>query len=194
MLFSSVVFSKELVINGDFEQALGVEWVTKGNLSINDFDKSDPDMEVKLSFLVDNHNVFIYLKQRIDITGFQPQFITFSCNAHLVANNYNVALYSAAAVIVSYLDKYGNRVADTKIAYIDTLPEYSQKTCWPNDTLQNVSFIPFSVSFNNYSFNIEDELVSIGLSNTDTIQFIEIALIDTCKHRLNTFSQACGKR
>ncbi len=193
MLFSSVVFSKELVVNGDFEQPLGAEWEKKGFTIISNSDTSDPDMEVGVSFFVDESDVCCYLKQRIDISAYSPECITFSCNARLRSYNCNIALYCAAAVIVSYQDKYGNRIADTKIVYIDTTDKYSQKTCWPNDTLQNVSFIQH-ISWNDYSFNIGEELVSIGLSNVDTIQYVEIALLDTIKHKLRTFGKTCGGR
>lgn len=193
LFFPFVAFPTELVVNGDFEQPLGAEWVTKGNPSISDFDTSDPDMEVKLHYFGEAYSVYCCLKQRIDITGYAPEFLTFSCKAKLFADNEDAYIYSAAAVVVSYQDKYGNRVADTKTAYIDTLTKYSQKNCWPCDTLQNVSFIQDS-SWQTYSFNIGTELAGIGLTNQDTIQFIEIALIDTGRSIPDISRNGCGNR
>ena len=153
LLFTVITFSKELVINGDFEQFLGAEWEKEGYSNIGNYDKSDPDMEARVYFTVDGWNECHYLKQRVDISKYSPECITFSCNAQLESDNFNIALYCAAAVIVSYQDKYGNRIADTKIVYIDTSDKYSQETCWPNDTLQNVFFVQ-DAAWHDYSFNI----------------------------------------
>lgn len=191
LLIPAIVFSRELVINGDFEDELGAEWQFNGGISIGNLDESDPDMEARVYINVDYYDLFRYLKQRIDITGYAPECLTFSCAAKLWATNYDVSLYCGAAILVSYHDKYGNRVADTKIAYIDTLPEYSQDTCWPGDTLQNLSFISDS-SWHHYSFNVGQELETAGLSNTDTIQYVEIALIDTVHHKKTDARGQCG--
>ena len=191
LLIPAIVFSTELVINGDFEQPLDNGWKTNAGCSIGNYDTTDTDMEARVNLYVDGWDDCNYLKQKIDITGYSPEFITFSCNALLKSDNFDYSLYCGAAVIVSYQDKYGNRIADTKIVYIDTADEYSQDTCWPNDTLQNASFIQ-NTTWNDYSFNIGDELVSIGLSNTDTIQYIEISILDTVFHKKDNYKGSCG--
>lgn len=187
LLIPLCAVSKELVVNGDFEQPLDTGWVTKGNPSIT------ANGDVKLYFIGEVSFVYRYVKQRIDITSYAPEFLNFSCDAKLFANNEDYYIYAAAAVVVSYQDKYGNRIADTKIAYIDTLPEYSQKNCWPDDTLQNFSFIQDN-SWHTYSFNVGTELDSIGLTNQDTIKFIEIALIDTGRSVADIYRNNCGNR
>ncbi len=80
-------FQQSWFINGDFEQPVGNEWEYNFKPYSGNIDTTDPDLEVNTGTITCYQDRYIYLRQRIDITGYPPEFLTFSCNAKLRAIN-----------------------------------------------------------------------------------------------------------
>ena len=87
LVVPAIVFSTELVINGDFEQPVGNEWEYNFKPFSGNIDTTDSDLEISVATITYLQERHVYLRQRIDITGYPPEFLTFSCNGSFLIIN-----------------------------------------------------------------------------------------------------------
>jgi hypothetical protein len=175
LMLVSIVFADNLLVNGDFEQTLSVGWqqTTLGIPFIIDrathYD-GDPDYEALV--LKSSSNGFASLHQ---IVALLSTDIIFSCNAKLYAYDNTYGDWAGAAVILSYMDASNTILGETRICRI------SDADCpWADSPTLHL-IIATDGNWNNYSFNIADELTNLSGINPLEVSNIQIALFDTSK-------------
>ena len=148
-----------LLTNGDFEQPLDTGWEQSSSggtyVVINratNYD-SDPDYEagVTIDSLAGGGIAQLWQEVFIPTTDLQ-----FSANIKLYAwdNNADTLCCGGAALIINYLDESGSLLGDTKICrFTDPFP-------WSNTSTSHLIVAP-NIEWNNYAFNINDELNSL---------------------------------
>lgn len=171
LLFVSIhIQAGELITNGDFEQPLTEGWdeIRVGsNITINRGTGYDPDPDYEANVYKGTGSGFAKLYQIVDIPAIH---LDFTVNAELYAYDNSSSAWAGAAVMLSYMDEDENVLGITYICY------RSPGCPWTNTSTTHV--IPASnSSWNNYSFNIEDELTN--LSGVDPLQVkkIEVSLL-----------------
>jgi hypothetical protein len=175
LMLVSIVFADNLLANGDFEQDLAVGWqqTTLGIPFIIDrathYD-GDPDYEALV--LKSSSNGFASLHQ---IVALPTTDIYFSCTAKLYAYDNTAGDWAGAAVILSYMNASNTILGETRIC------RFSDADCpWADSPTLHL-MIAADGNWNNYSFNIADELTNLSGVNPLEVSKLQIALFDTSK-------------
>ncbi|KPJ72849.1 hypothetical protein AMJ52_04940 [candidate division TA06 bacterium DG_78] len=171
----SIVLADNLLTNGDFEQELDVGWqqTTLGIPFIIDrATYYDGDQNYEALVLKSSSNGFASLHQLVALPSTD---INFSCNAKLHAYDNTTGDWAGAAVIVSYMNASNTILGETRICY------FSDADCPWTDSPTLHLIIAADDNWNNYSFNITDELTNLSGVNPLEVSKLQIALFDTSK-------------
>jgi hypothetical protein len=169
------VSAGNLMINGDFEESLLHGWLQARsglNIVINRAINYDPDPDYEVYVSKANLDGYARLYQVINILDFPLTELEFSANAKLYAYDDWPGAWTAAAVIVSYLNGSDSLLGETKIC------RYSLDCPWVSCSTLHLITVS-DTNWNNYSFNIVDELENLPGINPLEISKIEVALFCT---------------
>ncbi len=166
-----------LLTNGDFEQPLNTGWyesTSGGNAVVDRATNYDTDPDYEARSLVNNGSGTAQLWQVVNIPTTDLQF---AVKAKLYAwdNNADTLCCAGAAVIISYLDESGSLLGDTKIC------RFSEPFPWANSSTSHL-IIASNTNWNNYSFNINDELNNLSGVNPQDVKKIKITLYAKTEH------------
>ena len=183
LLIPAIVFSTELIINGDFEDTTGTGWDTVcfggQKISLNfskDYDPDD-DYECDLKYWGATEGA-VRLFQTVDVQNKDLKCLNFSMNALLMA--YGAEGWAIAAMVISYLNSEGERLGDTKFYTFSSIsPITEDSIAWLHDPNQSVYKV-YDTLWHSYSFNVLEELQKIATINPSDVGKIEVAAIDTC--------------
>ena len=166
-----------LLTNGDFEQNLENGWSLRivtptygDTVDIAAKYDSDPDNEVRVK---KHHATLAKLYQSVNIPTTD---LEFSVSAKLFAYEYpstSTYYWSAAAVVLSYLDNNSNLLGQTRIN------NKSQHCPWVNSNTVHLINVTDTANWYTYSFNINNELNNLPGINRGNIKKIQVALLDT---------------
>ncbi len=158
-----------LLVNGDFEQELTTGWLqaTSGsNTTVNRATNYDPDPDYEAYVYKGSGDGYARLYQVVDIPTTD---LEFSINAKLYAYDNHSSAWAAGAVVISYMNESNSILGETRIY------RGSTGCTWTNSpTLHLIT--ASDTNWNNYSFNIVDELVNLSGVNPSEIDKIEVAL------------------
>ncbi len=157
------------VVNGDFEQALTVGWTPSSsgsNVTIarDTTYHSDPDYEAYVR--KGSGSGYAKLYQAIDIPILN---LDISFSAKFYANDNHTNAWAAAAVVISYIDSSDIVLGETRIY------RWSAGCPWSESPTLHLIRV-YDDNWNDYSFNIEDELVFLPGVDPGEIRKIGIAL------------------
>ena len=165
----SICGASVLLENGDFEQDLATGWLqaTSGsNTTINRATNYDPDPDYEAYVYKGSGSGYARLYQVVDIPTTD---LEFSINAKFYAYDNNAGAWAAGAVVISYMNESGSTLGETRIY------TYSPGCTWTNSpTLHLITAT--DTNWNNYSFNIADELVNLPGVNPSEVDKIGVAL------------------
>ena len=170
-------FASNYVTNGDFEQPLSVGWTTYSPGSYGSITRAinydpDPDYEVYVrrqgsGGLGSGYDV---LYQTIEPHIMELDFsATIKLNATESGNGSN---WAGAALSLYYRD------ANDALLGITRICRYTPGTPWTNSSTQHLIIAP-NTTWNNYSFNIGDELQNLPGVDPSEVVKITVTLIDT---------------
>jgi hypothetical protein len=170
------IFGNNLLINGDFEQDLSIGWSIDSLVGspLDTIDRAvdfhpDADYEARVK-KYDNAHAKLFQSVSIPTTN-----LDFSVFAKLFTIEYNPAdiHWAVASIDISYLDSGANVLGLTRICNI------SPHCPWVSTDSCHLIIVTDTSNWNNYSFNIEDELANLPGVNPADVAAIEIALYDT---------------
>ncbi len=178
-LFPAIIYSN-LLTNGDFEQPLTTGWLQEhsGTVTIDRAIGYDTDGNYEACANKDHVSGFedgyarLYQVVDVSITN-----VTFSCDAK--CEGYESTNYSknwaAGAIIISYLNASNSTLGETRI--------YSCSPDCPWVNSATVHLITASnANWNNYSFNINDELTNLSGVDPLNVAKIKISLYSAVTH------------
>lgn len=180
MLFLAVCLSSagKLGINGEFEQPLTDGWsqtINGLNVTIDRATDYDPDPDYEAYVYKGTGGGYCRLYQVANIFDIPLNELDFSVNAKLYAYDNDPEAYTGAAVELIYLDENDSCLGATKIC------ARSSQCPWSNTSNHHIIDAP-NTQWNNYTFNISDELTNLpGIAPGD-IKKIQISLIDSTYH------------
>jgi hypothetical protein len=169
LVITGFIFADNLVVNGDFEQPLTTGWLqaTSGsNTTINRATNYDPDPDYETYVYKGSGDGYARLYQIIDVSTID---LVFSINAKFYAYDNHSSAWAASAVVISYMDESNTVLGETRIY------QGSIGCPWTNSStlhLINAS----DTNWNNYEFNIVDELANLPGVDSLEIDKIEVAL------------------
>lgn len=161
------------ITNGDFEEVLTSGWIqqqygeyitiTRGT----NYD-SDPDYEVFLSKGTGTGYAMVH--QTVEIPTLN---LDISFNAKIKAYDNYVGAWSAAAVMICYLDATNTVLGDTRIC------RFSQDCLWSNSSTRHL-IMAADENWHNYELNLLDELNNYlsGIDQQDVAK-VKVMLIDS---------------
>jgi len=169
LLFFGQVMGGELVTNGEFEQSLSIGWTEQrvgGSIVINRATNYDPDPDYEARVYKGTGTGYARLYQIIDILTTN---LDFTVNAKLYAYDNYVGAWAGAAVIIAYINKYGATLGQTYIC------ARSPGCPWTNTSTSHIIPAPNTL-WNNYTFNINDELANLSGVNPSLVKQIQVSL------------------
>jgi hypothetical protein len=174
VLFCIILYASayNYVVNGDFEQPFAQGWQESYNgaevlLSRDTLYDPDPDYEAYI--YKGGSSGYVRLSQDVAIPLIE---LTFFVNAKILADDNNVGAWSGAAVVLAYLDGNDTVLGETRIY------QGSEGCPWVNS--QTLHLIPApDTNWNNYTFNLIDELTNVPAVIPSEIKKIRVALYDT---------------
>ena len=139
----------------------------------------DNDYECALT-MSGNYTASVRLFQTVDVQSKDLNSLNFSMNARISTDA--VEGWSAAAVILYYLNNGGERLGDTKIYMFssEVCPMTEDSIAWLHAPNQNTYKVQDTSSWYSYSFNIFEELQKIGTIDPLDVGKIKVTAIDTC--------------
>jgi len=160
-----------LLTNGDFEQELSVGWLQFAQYqgASDSIDRAtsfdpDPDYEVRVKKYCAG-NMKLYQCTEIPTTDLE-----FSVYAKLYADVSSSSYWSAAAIILAYINNSNTVLGETRICY-------KTSSCpWSNSPTLHLIVVTDPNNWYNYSFNIADELTNLPGVNPSDIARIEVSL------------------
>ncbi len=161
----------ELITNGDFEQTLDVGWHKyqdispsgTGTIFRSNYD-SDANMEARTYIRNGYYNT---LYQTVPITSTN---ISFSATIKLRGSSSALyGHYSTAAFIIYYLNSSDTLLGETRIC------RFTTNCDWVNTSTVHL-IKTSSTDWNDYSFNIQEELSNLSGVNSSDIAKIKVAL------------------
>lgn len=165
-----------LVTNGDFEQEISVGWTqmsTGGNTLIDRSPYYDPDPDYEARVYKYASNGYGQLYQKVDVVNTD---IEFSCSAKLGAFDNNPGDWGAGALILSYMDATSEVLGETRIY------RRSDADCpWVDGPNLHLIMAP-DENWNDYAFNITDELQNIAAIDPIQVTQIQVSMYDTTKY------------
>jgi hypothetical protein len=165
-----------LLTNGDFEMDLTIGWqqVEGGSYSvINRATTYHPDADYE-AYAKDQYGSYAKLWQVVNIPTTDLEFSVYS-KFYAYDNNEDTLCWAGAAIVISYLDSYGQLLGDTKIC------RFTAPCPWTNTSTSHVILAP-DTSWHLYSFNIDSELANLPGINSADISKIEVALYAKTEH------------
>ncbi|HEX7321193.1 MAG TPA: hypothetical protein VF399_12665 [bacterium] len=169
------VSASNLTVNGDFELPFTTGWIdTASNLTATftqatTFD-ADPNYEACVE--VGTAAGYATLLQVVELPSTN---VNFSVNAKLYAYDNHASAWTGAAVVLTYLNRFGSRIGSTRICARST------ENPWVNTSTMHI--IPAADSlWHAYAFNINTELGNLPGINPSDVQQIEVSLFDTTYH------------
>lgn len=172
LILAGFPFASQFLINGDFEEPLTTGWLQAQvgyNCAINRATYYDPDPDYELYVHKGNYTGYTRVHQVVDNIPTTGPDLDFSVNAKLYASCNRIEVYSAAAVVISYLNESNSVLGETRIIrYTDGYP-------WTNSPTLHLIVAP-DTNWNNYSFNFDDELVNLSGVNPLEISKIKVTL------------------
>lgn len=161
------------IANGDFEEVLTTGWtqqqygtyitITRGTTY-----EPDPDYEVFLSKGTGTGYAMVHQTAEIPTLNLDISF-----KAKLKAYDNYVGAWSAAAVLICYLDAANIVLGDTRVC------RFTQDCLWSNSTTQHL-IMALDEDWHDYEFNILDELENNlpGIDRQEVAK-IKVILIDS---------------
>lgn len=172
-------FASNFVTNGDFEQPVSVGWTeyspgSYGYIARSTSYNPDPDYEVCVRRQGSGGlgSGYDWLTQTIEppIPILECDFsATVKLNATESGNGSN---WAGAALCLNYLDATDVLLGTTRIC------RYSPGTPWSNSSTQHLIIAP-NANWNNYSFDIIDELQNLPGVDPSEVAKLTVTLIDT---------------
>ncbi len=179
VLLIAINFCKASVLltNGDFEQDLRSGWLYRVVTPTYDDSlgrdiKYDPDPDYEV-YVKKHHATLAKLYQTVNIPTTD---LEFSVTAHLYAYEYpstSTYYWSAAAVVLSYLDNNYNLLGVTRIT------NKSLHCPWANTPTIHLINVIDTINWHTYSFNLNNELNNLPGINRNNVKKIQVALMDT---------------
>jgi len=175
-VLASICSASVLLTNGNFEQPLSTGWqlTEAGYYSVVDRATTyDPDVDYE-ACATDSFGNYAKLWQTVDIPTTD---LEFAVNAKLYAydNDADTLCWAGAAIIISYLDSYGQLLGETRIC------RFTTPCPWSNSSTCHLIIAP-NINWNPYSFNINSELANLPGVNGADISKIEVALYAKTDH------------
>ena len=163
-----------LLTNGDFEEPFETGWFQgssgSGVMTIVRATNYDPDPDYEVFVHKGDETGSIKLFQTVVIPTTD---LEFSVNAKLIVYGTSAQCWSGAGVCIWYLDASNVVLGSSKIcARTVACPWQSNNSCHviaATDTL-----------WNNYAFNIDDELVNVPAVNGSDVAKIQVSLLAQC--------------
>lgn len=171
--------AQNLVINGDFEQSISTGWTqsSSGSVTIDRSTSYDADGDYEGCANKNHVNFedgYAQLYQIIDVAGTN---LEFSCKAK--CEGYESTDYpqnwTAGAIIIGYLNSSGTTLGETRIYH------HTNDCPWTNSSTTHLISVP-NTNWNNYSFNLNDELSNLSGVNPASVSKIKISLYSYVKH------------
>lgn len=172
LALASFTFASQFLTNGDFEEPLINGWQESkyGTNSLIDRDTGydgDPDYEVFV--YKGTGDGYVQLYQIVDVPTTD---LAFSVNAKLYAHSTSASCWAGAAVVISYLNESDSLLGETMICY------RSYACPWTSTNTRHIIAVTDSL-WNNYTLNIDDELLNLSGVNAADIARIQISLLTT---------------
>lgn len=169
--------ARVLLTNGDFEQELRYGWqqlivrpTWYDTIDLAAKYDSDPDLEIRVKKY---HYTSAKVYQTVNIPTTDLQF---SIAAQLLAHEHpstSTYYWSAAAVVLRYLDNNYNLLGETRIT------NKSLHCPWNNTSSIHLINVIDTNNWYTYSFNIDNELNNLPGINRGNIKKVQVALFDT---------------
>lgn len=161
-----------LITNGDFEQDLSQGWTQSSSGSsviINRATTYDPDPDYEVQVYKGNGSGYALIYQIINIVTTDLEF-NVDAKFDVAATS---SAWSGASVTLKYLNSNGVTLGLTRIYRKTTYcPWYSSNTSHLIEAVDQ--------NWNNYTFNLDSELVNLPGVNPLDISQVAIILLDTC--------------
>ena len=170
LILWTAVSASNYLTNGDFEEPLPSGWLQYGAGVIIRGVNYDPDPDYEVFLYRTNPSGYAELCQAADI---QTVDLEFSVSAKLYASSNSSACWAGAAVIISYLDSLNSYLGETMICYRSPACPWNN-----NDTCHVIPVV--DTLWNDYAFNINDELTNIPGINPSHITKIRVSLLARC--------------
>ena len=171
---ATVCTAKDLLINGDFEQDLGIGWtqsahpVTNSTIDRDTVYNPDPDYEAGI-YRFDSY--YAKLAQEVAVPDLN---LAFSYSTRLTARDLGAwaGYWAAASICLTYKDAVGDQHGQTYITF-------KTPNCpWTNTPVQHLIVLSDS-GWHTGSLNIASELANLPGVNPAAITSIEVAALDT---------------
>lgn len=173
MFFVTLVFSWDLVTNGDFEQPLAVGWQqnTSGTNCVIDRQTSyDPDPDYEVQVYKGTGTGYARLYQAVTVATTD---LDFSADLKLIATTTSSTCWAGAALVIGYLNAAGSLLGETMIC------RRTPACPWTNSPTRHLIDATDTL-WHNYAFNINAELANLPGVDPAGIAEIEIALYSQC--------------
>ncbi len=162
------------ITNGDFEEPLETGWFQgssgSGVMTIVRAPNYDPDPDYEVFVHKGDGTGSIELFQTVVIPTTD---LEFSINAKLIVFGTSAQCWSGSGVILWYLNASNVVLGSSKIiAGTAACPWQSNDSCHVIDAMDTL--------WNNYAFNIDDELVNIPAVNGSDVAKIQVSLLAQC--------------
>ncbi len=172
-LLCSIASGTTYVTNGNFEEILTVGWTEEHTATTYAIDRNtnyDPDPDYEVYIYESNSSGDAQIYQLFDIPTID---IDLSLNAKLYATaTTGTAGWTAAAIIVSYIDEFDSIMGETRIC------QRAGSCPWMNSSTVHLITAPDS-NWHTYSFKIAEELENLPGVNAAHVKRLKVALIDT---------------
>lgn len=141
--------AQELVVNGDFEQALNIGWTidASGSYTIDRYTWPHPDPDYE-AYVYKMATVYASIYQIVDLPSL---FCDVSFSAKFRKKEASSTCWPVSAVIFTYLDENNNALGSTRVYYPSP---YCNWQAGPTMHLIKVE----DTLWNSYSFNIQNEI------------------------------------
>jgi len=169
LILAGFAFATQFLTNGDFEDLLTIGWLDSlcgANATINRDTGYDPDPDYEAYAYKGSGDGYARLYQVVDILTTD---LEFSVNAKLYAYDNHASAWAAGAVVISYMNESGSILGETRIY------RGSTGCTWTNSPTLHLITVS-DTNWNNYSFNIADELVNLSGVNPSEVDKIGVAL------------------
>lgn len=145
------------------------------NVTIDRATDYDPDPDYEVYVYKGTDGGYCRLYQVANIFDIPLNELNFSVNAKLYAYDNDPEAYCGAAVELIYLDENDSCLGATKIC------ARSSQCPWSNTPTDHIIDAP-NTQWNNYTFNISDELTNLPGIVPGDIKKIQISFLDSTYH------------
>lgn len=163
----------ELLVNGDFEQALDVGWTdtVENEAGLFAFERADTFGQPTPGFAAKVHKElarYASLRQTVDVPNVD---LTLTFDGRLRIGGGSSTCWPVASVWVRYADASGLELGNTRICLSSVYSDWTK-----SDTVSLIEIADTTGAWHNYSLDLKQELAALPGINPDNVKKITIDL------------------